>query len=328
MELLQPQRFAMAELPAAKTFLEEQGYVVIRDVYTPEECDSFCARLKASVDALCPAAAAVPSLEQLAAGHLPPTDSNGLRSALAQSPAMWGIRLHGPTQRLHRHLQGWDADAELVVSLDKAVLQVGEPPTPSQSPKPWLHVDTRDPARSALQGTAYLRDASTEQHASLVVVPGSHRRHAELLAAQLLTAQPGAKQRDYVVWDDVGSLAPVQLALRQGDHVVWYSHTTHQGGTGRRTTKRKRGSSCPPLRRVAAMVSYALKAERPEKVRRLKQAVAEEGGCTTHWAAQCVKQPLVNRWPRKVGPLSNGAVNHPLHLPLRPSLTPSALALL
>ena len=88
MELLQPQRFAMAELPAAKTFLEEQGYVVIRDVYTPEECDSFCARLKASIDALCPAAAAVPSLEQLAAGHLPPTDSNGLRSALAQSPAM------------------------------------------------------------------------------------------------------------------------------------------------------------------------------------------------------------------------------------------------
>ena len=66
MELLQPRRFAMAELPAAKAFLEEQGYVVIRDVYTPEECDSFCARLKASVDALCPAAAAVPTLLSVA----------------------------------------------------------------------------------------------------------------------------------------------------------------------------------------------------------------------------------------------------------------------
>ncbi len=314
MELLHPRRFAMTELAEAKAFLQTHGYVVMRGVYTPEECDLFCDQLTTSIEAICPAAVGV-SLAQLTAGHLPATDSNGLRGALAQSPAMWGIRQHAPTQKLHRYLQDWPEEEELVVSLDKAVLQVGRAPRLGS----WLHVDTRDPARTALQGTAYLRDATTEEHASLVVVPGSHRRHAELLAAQ---KKPPTK--DYVVWEDASSLAPVQLALHQGDHVVWYSHTTHQGGAGTRKLKREDPHL---LRRVAAMVSYAKKSARPESVRAQKQAVAEAGGCTTHWAAQCVKQPLVNRWPRKVGPTQTG-VNHELNLPLRPTLTPEMRALL
>jgi hypothetical protein len=315
MELLEPPRFALTELAKAKAFLEAEGYAVICDVYTPAECDRFCDQLTTSIEAICPAAVGVP-LAELTAGHLPATDSNGLRGALTQSPAMWGIRQHAPTQKLHRYLQGWSAEEELVVSLDKAVLQVGRAPRLGS----WLHVDTCDPKNSALQGTAYLRDAYTAQHASLVVVPGSHRRHAELLAAQ---KKPPTT--DYVVWEDASSLAPVQLALHQGDHVVWYSHTTHQGGAGQR--KRKRDEDPHLLRRVAAMVSYAKKSARPESVRAQKQAVAENGGCTTHWAAQCVKQPLTNRWPRKVGPTQTG-VNHELNLPLRPELTPEMLALL
>ena len=317
MQLLHPPRFTLTELAEAKAFLEAEGYAVIRDVYTPEECDRFCAQLKTSIEAICPAAAGVP-LAELTAGHLPATDSNGLRGALAQSPAMWGIRQHAATQKLHRYLQGWSEEEELVVSLDKLVLQVGPAPRMGS----WLHVDTRDPARTALQGTAYLRDSTTEEHASLVVVPGSHRRHAELLAAQ---TKPPTK--DYVVWEDASSLTPVQLALHQGDHVVWYSHTTHQGGAGQRQRKRKRQEDPHLLRRVAAMVSYAKKRMRPEHVRAQKQAVAENGGCTTHWAAQCVRQSLVNRWPRKLGPTKSG-VNHQLHLPLRPELTPEMRDLL
>ena len=148
MELLHPRRFAMTELPAAKAFLKAEGYVVIRNVYTPEECNRFCAQLKASIEAICPAAAGVP-LAELTAGHLPATDSNGLRGALAQSPAMWGIRQHAATQKLHRYLQDWSAEEELVVSLDKLVLQVGRAPRLGS----WLHVDTSDPARTALQGS-------------------------------------------------------------------------------------------------------------------------------------------------------------------------------
>ena len=329
MQLLHPKRFGVTELPEAKAFLKREGYVVIGRVYTTEECDRFCEKLKTSVDAICPAATAVDALHELTPGHLPPTDSTGLRGALASSPAMWSIRLHETTQRIHRFLQGWPEDEELVVSLDKAVLQVGRPPS---RPRDWLHVDTREPTCTALQGTAYLRDAHTAEHASLVVVPGSHRRHAELLAAQ--TSPP---TRDYVVWDDPSSLEAVQLALRQGDHVAWYSHTTHQGGAGCRrpatTRKRKRGGAADSdphlLRRVAAMVSYARKSARTESVRARKRLVAEKGGCTTHWADQCVEQSLTNRWPRKTGATQAGGFNHPLHMPLRPvELTPAMLALL
>ena len=46
MQLLHPKRFGVTELPEAKAFLKREGYVVIGRVYTTEECDRFCEKLK------------------------------------------------------------------------------------------------------------------------------------------------------------------------------------------------------------------------------------------------------------------------------------------
>jgi hypothetical protein len=197
-------------------FWDENGYVVLHDAVTAENC----------------AAAARAIYEFLGMDpHDPETWYGGERAGiwvpLLHHPALWANRDSPRIYQAFRQLWG---RRDLWASVDQA--GVNPPERPGwRFVRPHLHFDVslQLPVPFGVQGILYLTDTAAEQGA-FTCVPGFHRR----IEAWLREMPEGEDPRHA----DLTKLAPGPKAIagRAGDLVIWH-HALPHGASPNRSSK-------------------------------------------------------------------------------------------
>src|SRR5260370_1046338 len=196
-------------------FWEEEGYVVLHDAVSPENCQ----------------AAAEAIYDFLAVDPLRPdtwykgTLGHTIWVPLLHHPALWANR---NSARIHRAFaQLWRRD-DLWVNVDQAGFN---PPERNgwNFPGPHLHWDVSlvQPIPFGVQAILYLTDTDASQGA-FTCVPGFHRMIEEWLNALPAGADPRAQ--------DLRGFDPGRIARRAGDLIIWH-HALPHGASPNRPTR-------------------------------------------------------------------------------------------
>jgi len=230
----------------ALEFLVDNGYVVFRSVAGKQELDTaeallweFLAQCGTGIKRGVPSSWAMPALSRRAGEAAkgqslavwPAEDGTGIISgnAIGQSAFMWHLRGLPRLRKAFGLIFGTD---DLVSSFDGAGVFRPYGHDPSwRSRSTWYHVDQGDGMHGfhSVQGLVSLTAASAET-GGLVVVPGSHLCHEELLERpesrgegrlRLEEGDPALRE-----WSKDAAGA-VLVPLQPGDAVLWDSRTVH-----------------------------------------------------------------------------------------------------
>jgi len=217
---------------------------------------------------------------------------------IGQSAFMWYLRGLPQTREVFESIWGTEA---VVTSFDGATVcrPVGLDKTWKTSSRHWYHVDQAHSKRGLhlIQGMVTLTD-STEGHGGLVVVPGSHKFHSEVLRKY-----EAKDKKDYIQLKADDDLlkeggGPKLVVARAGDLILWDSRTIHCNTA---PLKPDPDQSKRDLLRVAAYISMTPAAWCPKDTR-LQRSMA-----TRNWVTS-------NHWPHDLQ-RSEGSVAESLHTP-------------
>ena len=200
--------FTVADL----AFWDEHGYVILHDAVPPENCR----------------AAAQAIYDFLAVDPLQPDTWYGASLGhtiwvpLLHHPALWANR---NSPRIHRAFAQLWRRPDLWVNVDQAGFNPPERPG-WNFPGPHLHWDVSlvQPIPFGVQAILYLTDTDADQGA-FTCVPGFHRIIEEWLNALPVGADPRAQ--------DLRGFAPVPIAGRAGDLVIWHHSLPHGASPNR-----------------------------------------------------------------------------------------------
>lgn len=202
-----------------RAFWEENGYIIARNV-VPQ------ANLERVIDALWEFLGMDPN-EPASWYSRPAWHSRAGMVELYHHQAMWDNRQH---PRVHQAFSEIFGTEKLWVSLDR--VNMNPPARPDWDYQGFIHWDidpTIQPLPFQVQGVLCLSDTTVDQ-GGFQCVPGSHRRVAEILAAQAPERNPRNP--------DTTGLTIKPIAANAGDLVIWHSGLLH--GNGRNNTDRPR----------------------------------------------------------------------------------------
>eukprot|EP00418_Pyrodinium_bahamense_P018502 CAMPEP_0179103700 /NCGR_PEP_ID=MMETSP0796-20121207/48063_1 /TAXON_ID=73915 /ORGANISM="Pyrodinium bahamense, Strain pbaha01" /LENGTH=365 /DNA_ID=CAMNT_0020801615 /DNA_START=1 /DNA_END=1095 /DNA_ORIENTATION=+ len=293
----------------ALEFLAENGYVVFRGVAGKQElekaeallwdfmtsCGSGIKRGMPSTWAL-PAfsRADVDSVADRKVARWPAEEGTGIIScnAIGQSAFMWYLRGLPRLRKAFSHVFGTN---DLLTSFDGAgVFRPYGHDASWKSKSTWFHVDQGDGKHGfhCVQGLVSLT-AATAETGGLVVVPGSHLCHEELLqrpenrgAGRLHVAEGDPVLREW----SRGAAGAILVPLQPGDAVLWDSRTVH----------------CS---------THALRDAPPEVLHgtRLLRAVGYVSMSPTAWATRSTMQIRNDLFLESRRPLKNVTTTHNAH---------------
>ena len=189
------------------TFWDENGYVIIRDAVSREDCE-------AAVAAICGFIGV--DRHDPATWYAPHPGRQGIMVQLFQHPALEKTRSSPKVRAAYEQLWG---RCDLWLNTDRAGFN--PPETASYTfPGPRLHWDMSlaQPIPFGTQGILYLADTAADQGA-FTLVPGFHRRSGEWLAS----LPPGANPRE----QDLYAMGPVPVAAGAGDFILWHHALPH-----------------------------------------------------------------------------------------------------
>lgn len=210
----------MTTLSAAdRSCWEENGYVIVRNVVPQANLDAVIAALWEFLG--------MDPNQPDGWYSLPGWHSKAGMIELYHHQSMWDNRQHPQVHQAFREIFGTE---KLWVSLDR--VNMNPPARPGWDYQGFIHWDidpTAPPKNFGVQGVLCLSDTTAEQ-GGFQCVPGSHRRVAEILAAQA----PDRNPRN----PDTTGLTIQPLVTNAGDLIIWDSRLLH--GNGRNRTDRPR----------------------------------------------------------------------------------------
>ncbi len=281
-----PPRFDVhsdANLADAAGYLREHGYVVIKNVASPEEI----ARGKALLWEWLESLDGGMRRDDVSTWRAFPGDAtNGIifGFGIGQSPFMWHLRGLPAVRRAYAAV--WDTD-DLLVSFDGC--GVFRPPAVDGSWRTrgsWFHTDQGSGKHGfhCVQGLLSLYDA-TPQTGGLVVVPRSHLAHDEYID------EVGKGAGDYVrvslhhpalLTGD----APTLVTCRAGDLILWDSRTVHCNTPALAELTEVQAQaqrSAPDLIRAVAYISMAPRARVSAETLEQRRRAVQQCDTSTHW---------------------------------------------
>ena len=194
-------------------FWDRNGYVVLHDAVTPEQCD---AAARAIYEFLKVDPADPETWYENPNGHT-------IWVALLRHPA---FRANRESKRIHATFAQLWGRTDLWASVDQGGFN---PPERDgwAFPGPYLHWDTSiaQPVPFGVQGILYLTDTAANQGA-FQCVPGFHRRLAEWLAGLPAGTDPRSRQV-------VDALGAAPIAGRAGDLIIWHHALPHGSSPNR-----------------------------------------------------------------------------------------------
>ena len=264
---IRPELFDKDDTNGWKSFLEREGYVVIKNIIEDEEerhrnMDQFkkdWTMVSPNFD--------FSDKQTWGIENTPMVYGKGtaVYNGFGQSDFLWNLRLNTNIQNIFKEIHGTE---ELVVSQDGFSVFLSN----KQKSKPWLHVDQNplNPVYS-IQGSYNLLPVG-DQDAGFLVVPGSHKSYT-----------PTTKnKKDWVIVDQE-EFVPKSKKLLIPDNcfTLWNSKTIHSN-VGIDKTKKN-----IELNRVTAYIAYLPKSIRSEATKLKKIQAYYDAKSTSHWANQC-----------------------------------------
>ena len=194
-------------------FWNENGYVVLHDAVSPEQCEA--------------AAQAIYDFLGLDPGQPDTWYGHGIWVPLVHHPAFWANR---ESPRIHRAFAQLWGRKDLWVSVDQGGWNPPERAGWHFSGQ-GLHFDVslEAPVPFGVQGILYLTDTAANQGA-FRCVPGFHRR----IEAWLKSLPPGADPRR----EDLEKFGAVPIPGRAGDLIIWHQALPHASSPNRATLPR------------------------------------------------------------------------------------------
>jgi hypothetical protein len=263
-------------------YLEEHGYVVIRNVASPEEVNRATDLLWAFLS------------KTAGMQHDDPTTWSDERfckvgsitsgilfnQGVGQSDFLWYLRL---LPRVKAAFQSIFNEADLICSFDGgSVFRPWHAPGASPECKTnggWFHVDQGRSlkGRCAVQGLVTLTDASADT-GGFCVIPGSHKHHERLIEQSRLRSDANFVH----VSPDFDVLGHPQILplCRAGDLVLWDSRTIHCNTP---SLVQRPAIPADRLLRAAGYVCMVPTAWASPEVLRIRRDVFELGQTRNHW---------------------------------------------
>lgn len=272
-------QFALDD-PQWETYLEDNGYVVVKAVASPEEVekakDLFWKHFEARNGV---------KRDDITTWANWNTDRRGIitNALTIQSEGAWFIRGLPKVKSVFQKI--WKTD-DLIVSMDSLIMW-----------KPWwldppkwlprtegLHVDQnpfQKPNKVCVQGMVTLLDV-TKDIGGLEIVPKSNLPEGQ---EKLRTAYPHVdNQGDFVMIRPNNKTLITQRKLvlaEAGDLILWDSRTIHGGWVGKGGTTTREN---PSLSRMSMTVCMLPRSTASEKVLELRKEGHQKGYGFSHWA--------------------------------------------
>lgn len=278
METTSTYRFSLEDR-GWQTYLENNGYVVVKAVVGPEEVerarDLFWNHFEENNGV---------KRDDLDSWQNWTTDRRGIitNASVIQCAGAWYVRGLPQVKAVFQEI--WQT-SDLIVSMDSLLLW-----------KPWrlnprwmpitegLHTDQnpfQKPDRVCVQGMVALYDV-TEDTGGLEVVPKSHLPEAQEILRQTLPDLDGRGDFCMIRANNKKLVTERKLLLAEaGDIILWDSRTIHGGlvGKGGYTTREN-----PTLPRMSLAVCMLPRSTASDEVLRIRQKGFKEGNGFSHWA--------------------------------------------
>lgn len=264
--------------------LAEHGYAIVKDVASPSDRALAMEFLwqflheNAGLDRSDPSSWSDENFERVGCIGTGIIDGAGI----GQSDFLWHLRLLPSVQRAFARI--WDTE-DLITSFDAASVfrpwqhdQLGFTRTHGG----WYHVDQGRGMPGSLQSVQGLvsildADAST---GGLVVIPGSHKKHEELVRFQYT-------DDNYVsvpASDPILELPKKLVTCQAGDLVLWDSRCVHCNAPGRYILGAAPSQSAPvELLRAVGYVCMTPKSKASEVVLQQRRQAYRDRLTTSHW---------------------------------------------
>eukprot|EP01087_Luapelamoeba_hula_P006035 TRINITY_DN16188_c0_g1_i1.p1 TRINITY_DN16188_c0_g1~~TRINITY_DN16188_c0_g1_i1.p1 ORF type:complete len:378 (+),score=58.36 TRINITY_DN16188_c0_g1_i1:52-1134(+) len=279
------------EDPAAYQYLEENGYVVIKDVLTPDEIekgrglawDFMEGRPDSAIKRNDPATWTDES-------GWPDKYGKGIivEDAAGHSEFLWFVRGVPNVQRVYQRV--WDTE-NLITSYDGfCMFRPAEYNDKWLTATGWYHIDQNGitkPSKTCVQGFVNFYDAGPTD-GGLVVVPKS-----PTIFNSLFKNPAYAKSGDFVrmqnaVWSyEAAALSPIKVCAKAGDMVLWDSRTIHCNTPPTTFRPIPADGSVLPLRRLVAYVCMTPASRLTPELIYQRQNAYEFGHTSTHWPEEC-----------------------------------------
>mmetsp|Transcript_108411 Transcript_108411/g.337874 ORF Transcript_108411/g.337874 Transcript_108411/m.337874 type:complete len:417 (+) Transcript_108411:91-1341(+) len=273
------------EDPALLKHLEEHGYAVVREVMPPEDREAAKALLwqflaeHAGFDQADPSTWSDENFERVGCVGTGIIDGAGI----GQSDFLWHLRLLPKVRQTFARVWGTQ---DLLASFDATNIfrpwhrqGLGL----SRTSGGWFHLDQGRgmPGLQCVQGLISLLDADAST-GGLVVVPGSHKMHEEIVRFQhsegnYMSISPS---------DPVLELTKKLAVCRAGDLVLWDSRCVHCNAPARRDLRPELGPLVAEPAELLRMVGYVCmtpKANATEEVLQQRREAYRKRLTTSHW---------------------------------------------
>ena len=259
-----PPTFTKDQTEEWSKYLDEEGFVVIRDMLSAEELVTGLELFKKDMATISPKFS-FESLENQTISTTPCIFSKGMMvfNGIGQSDSMWFLRTNQKIQSIFKTIHKTD---EIVTSLDGASIFVsGE-----QKSQSWLHIDQNPKNKMySVQGAFNYLPVKSKDDAGFVVVPKSHKTYTPIVS----------HSKDWIVCEDQPVDKSVKLLIPENCLTLWNSKTIH---ANEGMEKSQRG-----LNRITCYVTFLPKSLRSEETRSKRINAYFISGTTSHWANKC-----------------------------------------
>ena len=247
-----------------KQFLEEEGYVVIRNILPPDEKSASFDLFKRNWTEVSPNF----NWEDQTTWNIqnsPMMFGKGMAifNGFGQSDFMWSLRTNPNIYKIFQEIHQTE---DLVVSLDGFSVFLSD----KQKSNSWLHID-QNPKNTlySIQGSYNFLPVG-EKDAGFLVVPKSHK-----------TFTPDVSHKKDWILIDQETFVPqaVKLIIPENCLVLWNSKTIH---ANKGMTKGASG-----FNRLTAYITYLPKSLRPLDVLEKRKQAYLDSKTTSHWANKC-----------------------------------------
>lgn len=271
-----PPTFEQEDVHSWKTFLDTNGFVVLRNVLNPETKQKYFDEFKSE---WCQMSKGFSWEDQSTwtSKNLPIMLSKGMAvfSGWGHSNFMWSLRteprIYGIFEKLYE-------TTELVCSFDGFSTFFDSKIQKSPS---WLHVDQNPKTELNSYQGAYNFLKVEENDAGFIVVPESHKTYVPRVS----------HKRDWIVVDQETYVPQAKkLLIPENCFVIWNSKLIHANQGMKKGTK--------GFNRLTAYVTFLPKEFRSEEIRIKREEAYKKAETTSHWANKCE----IKKYPYGFGP--------------------------
>lgn len=265
---MNPPLFEKENFEQWKPFLEENGYVVIKNVLSSKEINHGLDLFRKDWNHVSPNFDFNDPITWTT-DNSPMMWGKGMTytSGFGQCDFQWYLRTRDNIINIWKHVHNTE---QLVVSFDGFSVFLSH----KQKPKNWLHVDQANSEKTySIQG-AYNFNPVSEYDAGFIVVPKSHKTFKT----------EHSKKTNFIRIDenDPHTEKAVKLLIPGNCFVLWNSKTIHANAGI--TSRGKKYNSIPYINRITSYITYFPKEMRSDEIYKKRLDGYKNGDNCSHWS--------------------------------------------